>query len=94
MRGFAERTAVNTPLQGTAADLIKLAMIRIDEELRTRKLKTRMLLQVHDELLFEVPQAELEPVRELVREKMETVYPLSVPLLVEIGVGPNWRDVE
>jgi DNA polymerase I len=94
MRGFAERTAVNTPLQGTAADLIKLAMIRIDEELRARKLKTRMLLQVHDELLFEVPQAELEPVRELVREKMEAVYPLRVPLLVEVGVGPNWRDVD
>lgn len=94
MRGFAERTAVNTPLQGTAADLIKLAMIRIDEEMSTRKLKTRMLLQVHDELLFEVPQAELEPVRQLVQEKMETVYPLKVPLLVEIGVGPNWRDVE
>lgn len=94
MRGFAERTAVNTPLQGTAADLIKLAMIRIDEELRLRKLKTRMLLQVHDELLFEVPQAELEPVRELVREKMEGAYTLKVPLLVEAGVGPNWRDVE
>jgi DNA polymerase I len=94
MRGFAERTAVNTPLQGTAADLIKLAMIRIDEELRAQKLKTRMLLQVHDELLFEVPQEELEPMRELVREKMEGVYPLRVPLLVEAGVGPNWRDVD
>src|SRR5215471_17601644 len=94
MRGFAERTAVNTPLQGTAADLIKLAMIRIDEELRMRKLKSRMLLQVHDELLFEVPHAELEIVRELVQEKMQDVYPLKVPLVVEIGVGPNWRDVE
>ncbi len=94
MRGFAERTAVNTPLQGTAADLIKLAMIRLDEELRARKLKSRMLLQVHDELLFEVPEAELDVMRTLVREKMETVHPLSVPLLVEIGVGPNWRDVD
>lgn len=94
MRGFAERTAVNTPLQGTAADLIKLAMIRLDEELRTRKLKSRMLLQVHDELLFEVPLDEVETMRELVREKMEDVYPLKVPLLVEVGVGPNWRDVE
>ena len=72
MRGFAERTAVNTPLQGTAADLIKLAMIQIDEELRTRKLKSRMLLQVHDELLFEVPENEIELMRGLVREKMET----------------------
>jgi len=94
MRGFAERTAVNTPLQGTAADLIKVAMIRLDGELRTRKLKSRMLLQVHDELLFEVPENEVETMRELVREKMENVYPLSVPLLVEAGVGLNWRDVE
>ncbi len=94
MRGFAERTAVNTPLQGTAADLIKLAMIQIDEELRARKLASRMLLQVHDELLFEVPEVELETMRSLVREKMESVHPLNVPLLVEIGVGLNWRDVE
>jgi DNA polymerase I len=93
-RGFAERTAVNTPLQGTAADLIKLAMIEIDRELRERKLDSRMLLQVHDELLFEVPQLEIEAMRELVREKMENVHPLKVPLVVELGVGPNWRDVE
>jgi len=94
MRGFAERTAVNTPLQGTAADLIKIAMIQIDQELRSRKLKSRMLLQVHDELLFEVPADELDLMRKLVREKMEGVHKLSVPLLVELGVGPNWRDVE
>ncbi|HKF23599.1 MAG TPA: DNA polymerase I, partial [Candidatus Angelobacter sp.] len=94
MRGFAERTAVNTPLQGTAADLIKLAMIEIDKELRAQKMKSRMLLQVHDELLFEVAQAELETMRELVRDNMETVHPLKVPLVVEIGVGPNWRDVD
>jgi DNA polymerase-1 len=94
MRGFAERTAVNTPLQGTAADLIKVAMIEIDKELRARKMKSRMLLQVHDELLFEVPQDELGLMRELVREKMENVHALKVPLLVEISVGPNWRDVE
>ena len=94
MRGFAERTAVNTPLQGTAADLIKLAMISLDQELRRRNLKSRMLLQVHDELVFEVPEAEVDTMRELVREKMENVHPLSVPLLVEIGVGPNWRDLQ
>lgn len=94
MRGFAERTAVNTPLQGTAADLIKLAMIQIDEELRSRKLRSRMLLQVHDDLLFEVPENEIELMRGLVREKMESVHKLSVPLLVELGVGPNWRDVK
>jgi DNA polymerase-1 len=94
LRGFAERTAVNTPLQGTAADLIKIAMIRIDAALRERGLKSRMTLQVHDELVFEVPEAEIEALRTLVREQMEKVHPLIVPLLVEIGVGSNWRDLE
>ena len=93
-RGFAERTAVNTPLQGTAADLIKLAMIRIDEEIRKRGLKSRMTLQVHDELVFEVPESELDAMKPLVREHMQNAYSLEVPLLVEIGVGPNWRDME
>jgi len=94
LRGFAERTAVNTPLQGTAADLIKIAMIRIDAALRKRGLKSRMTLQVHDELVFEVSEAEIEVMRTLVREHMEKVHPLTVPLLVEIGVGSNWRDLE
>jgi len=94
MRGFAERTAVNTPLQGTAADLIKLAMIGIDGDLRKRKLKTRMLLQVHDELVFESPQDEVDDLKALVHERMEHVRELRVPLLVEIGVGPNWRDMD
>jgi DNA polymerase-1 len=94
LRGFAERTAVNTPLQGTAADLIKIAMIRIDTALRDQGLKSRMTLQVHDELVFEVPEAEIEVMRTLVREEMEKVHPLTVPLLVEIGVGKNWRDLE
>ncbi|MGH9669771.1 MAG: DNA polymerase I [Terriglobales bacterium] len=93
-RGFAERTAVNTPLQGTAADLIKLAMIQIDAELRARKLKSRMTLQVHDELVFEAPGAEVETLRALVTEKMENVGELKVPLKVDVGVGPNWRDLE
>jgi DNA polymerase-1 len=93
-RGFAERTAVNTPLQGTAADLIKLAMIRIDEEVRKRGMKSRMTLQVHDELVFEVPESEVDVMKPLVREHMENVHALEVPLLVEIGVGPNWRDME
>ncbi|MFZ0797275.1 MAG: DNA polymerase I [Terriglobales bacterium] len=93
-RGFAERTAVNTPLQGTAADLIKLAMIRIDEEIRKRGLKSRMTLQVHDELVFEVPESEVDAMKPLVRENMEEAHALAVPLLVEIGVGPNWRDME
>jgi DNA polymerase-1 len=93
-RGFAERTAVNTPLQGTAADLIKIAMIRIDAALRERGLKSRMTLQVHDELVFEVPEAEIDVMKSLVREHMEKAHPLQVPLLVEIGVGANWRDLD
>ncbi len=93
-RGFAERTAVNTPLQGTAADLIKLAMIRIDEEIQKRRLKSRMTLQVHDELVFEVPECEVDGMRRLVREQMENAHVLEVPLVVEIGIGPNWRDLE
>jgi DNA polymerase I len=94
LRGFAERTAVNTPLQGTAADLIKLAMIRIDAELRERGLRSRMLLQVHDELVFEVAEEEIDTMRRLVTERMEQVHELRVPLKVEVGVGPNWRDLE
>jgi len=93
-RGFAERTAVNTPLQGTAADLIKIAMIRIDAALRERGLKSRMTLQVHDELVFEVPENEVETMKLLVREHMEKVHALAVPLQVEMGVGANWRDLE
>src|ERR1700686_882147 len=93
-RGFAERTAVNTPLQGTAADLIKIAMIRIDAALRARGLKSRMTLQVHDELIFEVPEDEVDTMQPLVREQMEKVHVLAVPLLVEMGVGPNWRDLD
>jgi DNA polymerase-1 len=94
MRGFAERTAVNTPLQGTAADLIKIAMLRIDEELRRRKLKSRMTLQVHDELVFEAPEAEVDELKGLVCDLMQNVHALRVPLLVDIGVGKNWRDVD
>ncbi len=81
-------------MQGTAADLIKIAMIRIDAALRERGLKSRMTLQVHDELVFEVPENEVETMRALVREQMENVHPLTVPLLVEVGVGQNWRDLE
>jgi DNA polymerase-1 len=92
-RGFAERTAVNTPLQGTAADLIKLAMVALDKKLAERKLRSRMVLQVHDELLFEVPDSESDEVGELVRSEMEGVIKLSVPLLVDLGFGANWRDL-
>jgi DNA polymerase-1 len=92
-RGFAERTAINTPLQGTAADLIKLAMISIDSKLTERKLKTRMVLQVHDELLFEVPAEENAEVETLVRTEMEGVVKLKVPLVADLAFGPNWRDL-
>jgi DNA polymerase-1 len=92
-RGFAERTAVNTPLQGTAADLIKLAMIALDRKLAERKLKTRMVLQVHDELLFEVPDGEKDEITSLVRAEMEGVIKLQVPLVADLGFGPNWRDL-
>jgi len=94
LRNFAERTALNSPLQGTAADLIKLAMIAIDERLRKEKLSARMILQVHDELLFEAPTKEREALETLVKEEMESVHKLAVPLVVEIGVGPNWRDLD
>jgi DNA polymerase-1 len=93
-RGFAERTAINTPLQGTAADMIKLAMIRIDRALTERKLRTRMLLQVHDELLFEVPLAESDEVAELVRKEMEGVVPLRVPLVAAMAFGSNWKNLK
>jgi DNA polymerase-1 len=92
-RGFAERTAVNSPLQGTAADLIKLAMIAIDRKLAERRLMTRMVLQVHDELLFEVPTEETAEITELVRAEMEGVMQLKVPLVADLGFGPNWRDL-
>ena len=92
-RGFAERTAINTPLQGTAADLIKLAMISLDRKLFERKMKSRMVLQVHDELLFEVPLEEREEIKELVQSEMEGVISLSVPLVADLSFGSNWRDI-
>jgi DNA polymerase-1 len=93
-RSFAERTAVNTPLQGTAADLIKIAMIRIFRLLTEKKMKSRMLLQVHDELVFEAPPGERDELKDLVKKQMETVYPLNVPLRVDVGAGLNWRDAK
>ncbi|OEU83866.1 MAG: DNA polymerase I [Desulfobacterales bacterium S5133MH4] len=91
-REFAERTAVNTPLQGSAADLIKMAMIRMHQVLGQKGLKTEMLLQVHDELVFEVPPEEIEGVARLVTEIMEGVYPLRVPLKVDVKTGRNWAE--
>lgn len=92
-RGFAERTAVNTPLQGTAADLIKIAMIRIDAEIRRRSLQSRMTLQVHDELLFDVVPAEADELSDLVKTQMEAVGTFRVPIVAEVGLGQNWRDL-
>jgi len=94
IRNFAERTALNSPLQGTAADLIKMAMIAIDRRLAAGNFQAKMILQVHDELLFEAPGDERDALEALVREEMENVYPLAVPLVVEICVGPNWRDMQ
>jgi len=94
MRGFAERTAVNTPLQGTAADLIKLAMLRIDSELTRRRLRSRMTLQVHDELLFDVVPEEEKEMETLVKHEMEHVAEFSVPIVAEVGTGRNWRDLK
>jgi DNA polymerase-1 len=94
LRNFAERTALNSPLQGTAADLIKMAMISIDKRLADEEFEAQMILQVHDELLFEAPKKEQKKLEALVKEEMEGVYKLIVPLVVEIGCGPNWRDME
>ena len=91
-REAAERIAINSPVQGSAADLIKLAMINLDREISQKKLKSRMILQVHDELVFECPSEEEEEMRALVKKEMEEVMPLKVPLVVDIGWGDNWND--
>ena len=93
-RQAAERMAINMPVQGTAADILKMAMIRLQEHLDRRELRTKMLLQVHDELVFEVPQEELETVRKLVLEVMPHALELSVPLMVELKTGATWGDME
>ncbi len=94
LRNFAERTALNTPLQGTAADLIKLAMIVIARQLAEQKFQAKMILQVHDELLFEAPHDEIDRLRPLVRKAMENVHELAVPLVADLKSGANWRDMK
>jgi DNA polymerase-1 len=94
IRAFGERTAANSPIQGSAADLIKIAMIRIDDTLRTKELQSKMLLQVHDELVFEVLPDEMDQVQELVKYEMEHAAELSVPLVVDLGVGKNWLETK
>lgn len=93
-RSFAERTAMNTPIQGTAADIIKKAMVLMDEKMRELKVKSRMLLQVHDELVFEVPSDELEVMKQLVPDVMEHALTLSVPLKVDVSYGPTWYEAK
>jgi DNA polymerase-1 len=92
-RNAAERMAMNAPVQGTASDMIKIAMVRVHEALRTRGLRTRMLLQVHDELLFEAPVDEVETVKALAREIMAAALPLRVPIVVDVKAGKDWSEV-
>lgn len=94
LRQFAERTAINTPIQGGAADLMKIAMIGIDRALREQKSGARMLLQVHDEMVLEVPEKQVQQAAAVLRDGMEQVYALDVPLVANVSVGPNWRDME
>ncbi|MCP9467621.1 MAG: DNA polymerase I, partial [Candidatus Granulicatella sp. P6S_S16_bin.50.1] len=94
LRSFAERTAMNSPIQGSAADILKMAMIELDREMRERKFKANLLLQVHDELIFEVPQEELESLQSLVEEVMENAVSLKVPLRADSNVGDNWFEAK
>ena len=94
IRSMGDRMALNTPIQGSAADILKLAMIKLYNELKSRNLKTKMLLQVHDELIFDTPNNELEEVKELVKNIMEGIYKLSVPLKVSIDYGKNWYEAK
>ncbi len=93
-RNRAEREAMNTPLQGTAADLLKLAMVKVHARLKREKMQTRMILTVHDELVFEAPERELDRAQEIVRAEMEGAYPMRVPLKVDLGVGENWKEAK
>ena len=92
VRGFAERNAINAPIQGSAADMIKLAMINVYNQLKAQGLKSKMLLQVHDELILDVPKSEIEQVKQLLINEMSNAMPLKVPILVEAGVGDNWLE--
>ena len=93
-REFAKRTAMNAPIQGSAADIIKIAMVKIDKELEEKGLKSKMLVQVHDELVFEVVKGEEGIIQELVRDNMENAFKLKVPLIVDDSFGLNWYEVK
>ena len=92
VRNFAERNAINAPIQGSSADMIKIAMIDIHNEMKNRELKSKMILQVHDELVFDVHKEELDILSELVKDKMINALPLSVPIIVNINTGNNWLE--
>lgn len=91
-RQYAERTAINAPMQGTAADIIKRAMISLDKEIRTGKFDMRMIMQVHDELIFEIKESQVDDAIKIINEKMENAAELSVPLVVDVGIGMNWDE--
>jgi len=92
VRQFEERVAINMPIQGTAADMIKIAMIKIFNELEKRKSKTKMILQVHDELVFDAHKNEIDELLPVIKNLMETALPLNVPIVIETGIGNNWLD--
>ena len=94
IRSRAEREAINMPIQGSASDIVKIAMLKTDEALKREKLQTKMIMQVHDELLFEAPEAEVEKATEIIRKAMESAVVLDIPLTVEIGAGANWMNVK
>ena len=94
VRSRAEREAINMPIQGTASDIVKIAMLKVDAALKREKLETKMIMQVHDELLFESPEAETEKAMEIIKREMESAVELDVPLTVEIGAGKDWMSVK
>jgi len=94
VRSRAEREAINMPIQGTASDIVKIAMLRVHEALKKENLKTKMIMQVHDELLFEAPKDEVEKASEIIKREMEAAADLDAPLVVEVGAGDNWMDAK
>ena len=94
VRSFGERTALNTPIQGSAADIIKLAMINVENELKKRKLESKLILQVHDELIIDAPENEVLEVKEILKDKMENAVKMSCPLKADINVGKNWFEAK
>ena len=92
MRGHAERNAINAPIQGSAADIVKLAMLKVAKALDEGKFEAKLILQVHDELVFDAPRQELEKLQSMVKTSMESAYQLKVPLIVDVGLGDNWLE--